>query len=145
VNTSRGYLVYLMRLWPAGEGRPQAWRASLENPHTGERHGFADLSALTAFLQEETAALPEAATAQGPEASELVDQASSPARGRDLYPLIGRALTDAKFRARLMEDPDRAAREEGYVLTVDQVAGIKASDLQSLAEIIDERLHKPSE
>jgi len=30
------------------------WRASLEGPHTGDRHGFADLERLFAFLEEKT-------------------------------------------------------------------------------------------
>ena len=42
------YLSYLLRLWGAGKG---AWRASLESPMTGERHGFASLKDLFAFLQ----------------------------------------------------------------------------------------------
>lgn len=42
------YLSYLVRLWGTGKG---AWRASLESPMTGERHGFASLKDLFAFLQ----------------------------------------------------------------------------------------------
>jgi len=30
------------------------WRASLEDPHSGERRGFADLESLFAFLKEQT-------------------------------------------------------------------------------------------
>jgi len=47
----RDYLSYLLRLWQesAGEG---IWRASLEDPHTGERTGFASLEDLFAFLQQ---------------------------------------------------------------------------------------------
>jgi hypothetical protein len=143
MNTSRGYLLYLLRLWPAGDEQPGAWRASLENPRTGERHGFADLGALFAFLQEETAvpgnAKPSVADA------EPAGQASgpdAPSMGQELYELVGRAITDVAFRARLMEDPQRVAREVGYILTAEQVAGLKASDLQSLAETVDERLFK---
>lgn len=45
------YVAYMLRLWQAGSrgGRP-AWRASLENPHTGERLAFGDEEALFAFL-----------------------------------------------------------------------------------------------
>lgn len=52
----RRYRVYLLRLWLAeGEdGRP-AWRAALEDARTGERHGFADLARLCAFLEAITA------------------------------------------------------------------------------------------
>jgi len=45
------YLSYLLRLWGAGRGAESAWRASLESPMTGERHGFASLKDLFAFLQ----------------------------------------------------------------------------------------------
>jgi hypothetical protein len=45
------YLAYMLRLWQAGsrDGLP-VWRASLENPHTGERLAFGDPQALFAFL-----------------------------------------------------------------------------------------------
>jgi hypothetical protein len=48
------YLAYMLRLWQVdGEGQ-LTWRASLESPHTGERHGFASLEALFAFLVAQT-------------------------------------------------------------------------------------------
>jgi len=48
------YHAYLLRCWEErGHDplRPPLWRFSLEEPHTGERHGFADLAQLVAFLQ----------------------------------------------------------------------------------------------
>jgi hypothetical protein len=47
------YLSYLLRLWWDGveEG---GWRASLEDPHSGERIGFGNLADLAAFLENET-------------------------------------------------------------------------------------------
>ncbi len=48
------YLAYMLRLWQVGRGRALAWRASLEDPHTGERKGFSDLESLLAFLKEQT-------------------------------------------------------------------------------------------
>jgi len=48
------YLAYMLRLWEAHTGGEQVWRASLESPHTGERHGFANLQVLFAFLEEQT-------------------------------------------------------------------------------------------
>ena len=52
------YRAYLLRCWsehsPAA-GAPAAWRYSLEDPHTGERRGFADLAALLGFLRAELA------------------------------------------------------------------------------------------
>ena len=54
------YLAYMLRLWQPGSrgGRP-VWRASLENPHTGELLTFGDVKALFAFLAERTNSLPE--------------------------------------------------------------------------------------
>ncbi len=47
------YCAYLLRCWTEHSSRPDhgvVWRFSLENPHTGARHGFASFEALTAFL-----------------------------------------------------------------------------------------------
>jgi hypothetical protein len=52
-----GYLAYLLRLWRVNDDGKPVWRASVENPHTGERHGFANLETLFAFLEEKTAEL----------------------------------------------------------------------------------------
>ncbi len=48
------YCSYLLRCWQEPSLvhlRPAAWRFSLENPHTGQRHGFATFDALMAFLR----------------------------------------------------------------------------------------------
>lgn len=57
------YLSYLLRLYRVnGDSDVQStlnkavWRASLENPHTGERKGFASLEALFDFLREQAGA-----------------------------------------------------------------------------------------
>ena len=42
------YHSYLLRCWSEGPG---LWRYSVEDPHTGERRGFTDMAALTAFLE----------------------------------------------------------------------------------------------
>lgn len=47
------YLSFLLRLWPVKQNGSETWRASLENPHTGERHGFANLAVLMDFLKEQ--------------------------------------------------------------------------------------------
>ena len=55
MNQTPTYIAYLLRLWQA-EVQPQpVWHASLEDPHTGERMGFADLKSLWAFLEAQTA------------------------------------------------------------------------------------------
>lgn len=46
-----GHLSYLLRVWQTGSAGNVVWRASLENPFTGERRGFASLKDLFAFLQ----------------------------------------------------------------------------------------------
>jgi hypothetical protein len=49
------YQSYLLRLWRAYNHGQAIWRASLESAQTGERHGFADLESLVAFLEQQTA------------------------------------------------------------------------------------------
>ena len=52
------YLAYLLRLWcvndtgPHGEKDEGGWRASLEDPHTGQRVGFAGLEELSVYLAD---------------------------------------------------------------------------------------------
>jgi len=46
------YRSFLLRLWL--ENDSQTWRFSLEDPHTGERRGLANLETLTTFLKEVT-------------------------------------------------------------------------------------------
>ena len=48
------YQSYLIRLWLVEEERKFVWRASLENPHTGERQGFTSLARLIAYLESRT-------------------------------------------------------------------------------------------
>jgi hypothetical protein len=56
--------------------------------------------------------------------------------------LLGRALADEAFRAQLFDDPRQGALDAGYDLTAEQLAVIKATDIQTLAEALDERLVK---
>ncbi|MCW5853478.1 MAG: hypothetical protein KIT87_25650 [Anaerolineae bacterium] len=48
------YQSYLLRLWAADEDGTRCWRASLEDPSSGERIGFANLEELFAFLMRRT-------------------------------------------------------------------------------------------
>lgn len=48
------YLSYLVRLWQANSTGDPQWRASVEDPESGQRRGFADLESLFAFLVERT-------------------------------------------------------------------------------------------
>ncbi len=47
MGQARGYRAYLLRLWQV---RGTHWRASIEDPHTGERRMFASVELLAAFL-----------------------------------------------------------------------------------------------
>jgi hypothetical protein len=59
------YQSYLLRLWRNGEGRAQ--RAMLEHVDSHERHGFADLESLYAFLCEQTNGVDQASEKPGAE------------------------------------------------------------------------------
>lgn len=47
------YVSYLLRLWETTDGEEHLWRAALECPGTGDRHGFGTIEALFAFLRQE--------------------------------------------------------------------------------------------
>lgn len=51
-SPATNYQAYMLRIWQEDEELP--WRASLQNPHTGEQHHFATLSHLFAFLEAQT-------------------------------------------------------------------------------------------
>jgi hypothetical protein len=61
---------------------------------------------------------------------------------KELSELIGRAVTDLDFRAKLVEDPAKAAKEAGCDITEEQLAGLQAADLGSLSDTLGERLSK---
>lgn len=48
------YLSYLLRLWETESKGRQVWRASLEEPGTGRRQGFACIQDLVEFLWSQT-------------------------------------------------------------------------------------------
>jgi hypothetical protein len=49
----RRYLSFLLRLWCLKQNGCEIWRASLEDPRTGEQRGFASLDLMVAFLLEQ--------------------------------------------------------------------------------------------
>jgi hypothetical protein len=53
-RNDRPYTSYLLRLWQIQGDQGPVWRASLENPQTGERQGFATMQDLFTFLTEQT-------------------------------------------------------------------------------------------
>jgi hypothetical protein len=52
-DEQRRYVAYLLRLWCVNANGDVVWRASIEDSHTGERHGFASLDHLFVFLEEQ--------------------------------------------------------------------------------------------
>ena len=49
------YHAYMLRMWEErseDHSKSAQWRFQMEDPHSGRRHGFNDLSALTAYLHE---------------------------------------------------------------------------------------------
>ena len=60
-----------------------------------------------------------------------------------LQAVIGKAVLDSEFREALFADPDQAV--EGYELTEEEVAALKAIDaetMESFAGSLDERISK---
>ncbi len=49
---SGDYFAFMLRLWRESDERP--WRATLQNPHTGEQLNFATFEQLVNFLAEKT-------------------------------------------------------------------------------------------
>ena len=58
---------YLLRLWRVEDDGKMIWRASLQNPDTGERRGFSTVADLLSFLEAEYGA------AVGSRADSIVD------------------------------------------------------------------------
>jgi hypothetical protein len=56
---ARDYAAYLLRLWRETSGESSRWRASLQDPHSGERVGFASLEELFVYLRRKTGNLLE--------------------------------------------------------------------------------------
>jgi hypothetical protein len=53
-NREEKYLSYMLRLWQAVSEAGGSWRASLEDPRTGQRTGFAELEDLFGYLAKRT-------------------------------------------------------------------------------------------
>lgn len=61
VTKRTGYFSYLLRVWQTRDGDVRTWRASLEQPGTQERRGFATLEELFDFLRRQALPTPEQA------------------------------------------------------------------------------------
>jgi hypothetical protein len=51
---SDAYQAYLLRLWRVQYNGTTVWRAAIENAHSRERYGFANLDELIIFLRQQT-------------------------------------------------------------------------------------------
>ena len=49
-SIQNNYRAFLLRMWREGE----RWRFTLEDPHSGQKHGFGSLPKLVAFLETAT-------------------------------------------------------------------------------------------
>lgn len=59
--------------------------------------------------------------------------------------IIGEAVSNEEFRAKLIEDPVTAVREHGYELTdeqVEQLTNLDKSEIEGLLTDVEERLSK---
>jgi hypothetical protein len=61
---------------------------------------------------------------------------------KQIHELIGRAVADPEFRAGLVEDPEKAAKEAGFDLTEEQMAALKRVDVKGFGEDVSDRLSK---
>ena len=65
---------------------------------------------------------------------------------KNLERMVGRAFLDPKFRERLIADPEKAIREEGFELTEEQMAALSKIDrqkAQSAVEALDQVTGQP--
>ena len=51
-RNEQSYHSYLLRMWRSNSNENGRWTFMLENPHTGERHGFTSLEDLVITLQK---------------------------------------------------------------------------------------------
>lgn len=49
-ETRHTYRAFLVRFWQEGE---DVWRGMVEDPHSGQRHAFADVEQLLDFLRQQ--------------------------------------------------------------------------------------------
>jgi hypothetical protein len=74
-----GYQAYMLRLWRARCKGQWQWRASIENPHTGEHQWFATLEQFFAFLSKQCARqVPDAPQVPGTEGTQERRSPSEP-------------------------------------------------------------------
>ena len=70
MGNRRQYVSYLLRLWQTNNDGEPVWRAMVEEPLTGEHHGFASPELLFGFLREQITRRSERAHTEGGESGE---------------------------------------------------------------------------
>ncbi len=70
--THGDYVAFLLRLWREDEDKAH-WRASLQNPHSGEQLGFGSVDELFAFLQRQLSLRPRTQADPVAQASEEIE------------------------------------------------------------------------
>jgi hypothetical protein len=64
---------------------------------------------------------------------------------KEMYQLIGPTVADPDFRASVLKDPEKAAKAAGFDLTVEQLKGLKRTDLKASSADLDDRLSKEAD
>ena len=64
------------------------------------------------------------------------------ASDQEMNELLGRMITDERFRKQLMADPKAAVEQAGYELTSEQLAGLETPGMGELVGAVDERVSK---
>lgn len=64
---------------------------------------------------------------------------------KDLERLVGRTILDSEFRKRLFADPETVIREEGYDLTLDEMAQLQKVDKEKAMALAEEMAAVPEE
>ncbi|MFW5941378.1 MAG: DUF2272 domain-containing protein [bacterium] len=108
MSKNRDYKSYLLRLWRAAGKQWEPWQAMLEDPHTGERHGFASMEALFRHLRRTTA---------GSQESGQERIVGAP------YPREVEMLIRVGDRGAAVRRVQQALRDEGFDIIVDGIFG----------------------
>ena len=61
---------------------------------------------------------------------------------KEMHELIGRAVVDAEFRKKLMNDTEKTAKEAGFDLTDQQLNALKSMNGKGLASVLEDSLPK---
>lgn len=63
---------------------------------------------------------------------------------KDVERLVGRAILDAEFRERLLADPEKTVREEGFNLNKKEMAALKEVDAERVMALASQLEDTPT-